>query len=175
MIKKRVEEIGFMTAKAKKREKDFVKSKKPMPTELLGINFDDERNCFWTEIKGKMVKLDLSKEKVVIDDSHYIEIHRSEDNQNLQISMFENGVEIKSLFVDSKRVTYSSLRAIITNNLENNTLLVTEGFIPEEYDLDNMSYQDRKNLDDKLKKVDKNVLSYYERVAPKKSLDSLFL
>ena len=89
--------------------------------------------------------------------------------------LYENGMETKSIAVNSKSITYSNKLVTIINNTVNNTLSIVEGFASEEYDLDNLSYEDRRNLDARLKSIDSNVSSYYNRILPKQSLESLFL
>jgi len=175
LIKNHVEQMGADMFRMQKSEDHFEKSERPSPTEIIGINYDDGKNCFWTEVKGKKVKVDLSQDRAMIDEAHYVEVRRSPNGNDMRITIFENGQELKSLFVMESSITYSTRDMSVTNNLKNNTLIISKGFDSEEYDLDNLSFQDRRTLDGKLKEVDESVYGYYNRALPKKSIESLFL
>ncbi len=175
MIKKHVEEIGQDLLRERKLNEALEKSAEPFPGEMIGVNFDDKKGVFWTMHNGKPVALEMSKlPKMDLDDTHYIMINKPNTN-DIRIAIFENGREIKSVLISGKRTVYSGNNTMMTFNSENNTISLANGFDIEEYDIDKMNYQDRVEFEKKVKAIDDTALDYYNRVLPKKKLESLFL
>lgn len=171
-LKKNTEDIAMYYIKTNKKE--FSESKRAMPTELIGIFFDDQKGCFWTEYDGKQVLIDLKKSNIKLDNNTYFDLNMAGE-KNIEINLVKNDRLIKSLSITDKNMTYKKDDILIENNYDNNTISISSENNYSEYDIDNMDYLDRRKFDMELNQIDKNVYNYYNKLVPRKKLESLFI